>query len=157
MVLQLARHGVPGPANSMKPKTSWIDRVLSGPRPLFLSSLVWNSVLANQMLLDPLWCLQTATRVRPVGFISIELLRSIGGLRLGLATFCLQSLTLPTSHYNSFTLAFVGITQGIIGLTFLRSGRWAGSSLIPYLLVEASLAGGHLLHYLFAPEKPKSE
>lgn len=128
-----------------------ISASVSPSRSLFALTFGWNALLAHQMLLYPFPTVRLLSHIRPVTFLSGELAQWIGGQRLGLAILALQSLFSPQrarSQYNSFVFAFLGATQTIVGLVCVGRGRWYSGRLLVFLLVEASLAGAHLLHYL---------
>ena len=150
------------PLPKSKPK-SWLESLglsfsrISPSRSIFTCSLVWNSVLAHQMILNPFGSVRLLSHIRPVTFLTGEIVQWMGGLRLGYAALALQALVSGSASQSSFAFAFLGITQFLIGLSSWHKGRWYSSRLLIFLLAETTLAAGHLLHYLEGPKKEKEE
>ena len=107
------------------------------------------------MILSPSGTLKLLSHVQAAGWVASDLIQVIGGLRLGNAALALQGLLTPErpnkksfAKSTSFVFAFSGITNFIVGLVIWRKGRFYSGRLLALLLAEASLASGHLLHYL---------
>lgn len=144
----------------MTSSPSWPDRLftrLSPSRTIFTCSFVWNTLLAHQMIINPFDSMRLLSHIRPVSFVTAEIVQWMGGLRMGYVALSLQSLVSGSASEASFTFAFLGITQLLIGLSSWHRGRWYSSRLILFLLAESSLAAGHLIHYLQGPSKKKRE
>jgi hypothetical protein len=128
---------------------------INARKSLFSCSFVWNCILAHQMILSPMGTLRLISHLQSAGWVASDLIQMMGGLRLGNAALALQGLITSDiqtkrsmSRSTSFVLAFSGITNLVIGLAIWRKGRFHSGRLVALLLVEASLASGHLLHYL---------
>lgn len=64
----------------------WKNRLVpSIPRLLYLLNTVWNGFLSRYLLTHPFAILRAMTHIRPVTFVSAELVQIMGGMRLGYA------------------------------------------------------------------------
>lgn len=152
-----ARRGPMPRPDASDPVPTWGQRIRDGlaslnpSRTLFLSSFAWNTLLAHQLIMYPFPAARLLSYIRPVTFLTAEISQAVGGLRLGYAALALQACLTRSLHGQqqaSFVLAFMGITQTLLGLAFWGKGRWIPGRLVALLFVEASLGAAHLIHYL---------
>lgn len=120
---------------------------------VFTSALIWHTLAARSFLMVPFQVLRRVSTVRPITFLSAEIVQHLGGLNLGYAVLALQSLFLPsgeqvTRRRNALVLAVAGLSQVWLNWRFFGNGRWSPSGLLPIYIGDAFITLISILYCL---------
>lgn len=119
---------------------------------VFASAFVWHSLAVRSFTMTPFAVLRATTTTRPISFISGDILQYLGGLNIGYAVLCLQSLFLPPKDLasrkrNALVLAAGGLSQLWFTVRFYSFARWNVRGMMPIFIGDAFITLISLLYY----------
>jgi hypothetical protein len=131
-------------------------------RVVFTSAFFWHSLAVRYFIMTPFSTLRAVTHVRPITFISAEIVQYLGGLNIGYALLAIQGLFLPASDVdgrkrNALVLAAASLSQVWFTVKFWRNARWALAGMIPIFIGDAMISLLALVYYFQQEHRPNRE